>query len=111
MSTKSGKVVGVTPVGYINEASLLMQAVSSQMQTPHNGTKTGPGPKNQIQNNNAQAATSKTPVQGGFHKRKPSNQSSKQPPLQTGMRLSDQNSIFNELKQLEPSAETLKHQI
>ena len=36
MSTKSGKTSGVTPAGYINEASLLMQAVSSQMQTPHN---------------------------------------------------------------------------
>lgn len=31
MSTKSGKAQGVTPAGYINETSLLMQAVSSQM--------------------------------------------------------------------------------
>ena len=37
LSTRSGKgPSGVNSGGYINEASLLMQAVSSQLQTPHN---------------------------------------------------------------------------
>ena len=45
LSTKSGKASGGPATGYINEASLLMQAVSSQMQTPHNQGKSSGGHK------------------------------------------------------------------
>lgn len=42
-STKSGKFSGVTPVEYSNDAGLLMQAMTSQMQTPHNQAKNKEG--------------------------------------------------------------------